>query len=135
MSWYYNSSTGEIAEFTGWQKWLEDREITLEKATSTQTHYGPFASQADAQAYKTAHPSVVDRAKQAATGAVTDVTSAITGATNTFVKLSIRVLEAAVGIVLLAVAFNAILKQTTGVDAIGAARKAGTKAAVTAAVV
>lgn len=60
---------------------------------------------------------------------ITDVTGAITGAVNTVVKLVPRVLEAVVGIVLLAIAANAILKQTTGVDVAGTAKRAGKTAA------
>ena len=143
MSWYYNRSLGDIFEATGPIKWTIDREIDLEKtlakAGRPQVFFGPFATQADAQTFKAANPSILDRARDVAgnLNPVNDVTSAITSFTNTIVKLWIRVAEAAVGIVLLAIAANAILKQTTGIDpagsAIGAGKKVG-KATATAAV-
>lgn len=130
MGWYYNKESGAVAQYTGWQEVAMKAEITAEKLVpATEVFFGPFATQQEAQNFKNANPSVVDKATQAIQAPVTDVTSAVAGAVNTLVKLSVRLAEAAVGIVLLAIAFNAILKQTTGVDAVGSARKAGKTAA------
>ena len=135
MSWYYHQSNGDIVELTGWQAAAQNTEITLEAAAakvspSPQYWYGPFGSQAEAQAFKTAHPSVVAQIQGTISGVESNVVSP---AVNVAVKLTIRLAEAAVGIVLLAVAANAILKQTTGVDVARTARRAATKTAGTAA--
>lgn len=142
MSWYYHQTYGEIVEYTGWQKFLQDREIDQEKLAAKvgipQSWFGPFATQAEAQAFKTGHPSAIDQAKAVAAQPIAGVEQAIANFGNTIVKLSTRLAEAAVGIVLLAIAANVILKQLTGVDVAGSAvrttKKAG-KAAATAAVV
>lgn len=129
MSWYYHQTYGEVVEETGWRKWLQDREIDQEKIAAAagvpQTWFGPFATQAQAQAFGSTHPSLTDQAKAAVQAPIQDLTGAVTAAVNTAVKLWVRVAEAAVGIVLLAIAANAIVKQTTGVDAAGAAARAG----------
>lgn len=140
MSWYYELATGDIFERTGFLKWETDREIDREKLVAAipggfpQHVFGPFATRDEAQAFKSTHPSVVDQAKagvKAAENAVQqpvhDVTSAIAAVGNQLVKLGLRLVEAAVGIVLLAIAANAIIKQATGVDVAGAAVRAGKK--------
>jgi hypothetical protein len=133
MSWYYNITTGNIVELTGTLKFFQDREIGLEEHAAQlgapQFNFGPFPTQADAQAFKTAHPSAVDQAKGAVQGVAGDVSGAVANFGNQLVKLSIRFAEAAVGVVLLAIALNVILKQATGVDVAGSAVKAGKTAA------
>jgi hypothetical protein len=139
MSWYYDRGSGNIVELTGQAKWMADTEISLEKLDPIvpQVWFGPYNTQAEAETFKTANPSVVDQAKTAADTAskvIPDVAGSLTQFGNTLVKLSIRFAEAAVGIVLLAIAANAILKQTTGVDVAKTTAKAGKKAATIAAV-
>lgn len=133
MSWYYSQVTGSVSELTGTDKWLMDREIQLEQASAKvgvpEVLWGPFTTQQEAQTFAQAHPSV----QKAVTAPVTDVTSAITSFSNTLVKLFTRLAEAAVGVVLLAIAANVILKQTTGFDAAGTAIRTGKRAAGTAA--
>ena len=138
MSWYYNRTTGDVYQATGVMKWTTDREITLEKGAAAtfgtpQTLFGPFATRADAEAAKQANPSLPDQAKAAIARPVTDVTSAIAGFGNQLVKVGLRLAEAAVGIVLLAIAANVILKQLTGVDVAGSAVRAGKQAGAAAA--
>lgn len=133
MSWYYNHTDGQVFQLTGALKWAQDREIALEEQAAKvgvpQFNFGPFATQADAEKFKAAHPSVATQAQ----GAITDVTGAITGFGNQLVKMLNRILEAITGIVLLAIAANIILKQTTGVDVAGHAIKAGKQTAKAAA--
>ncbi len=139
LSWAYNSNTGAVGPFPT---------ITLEGLLRLGIGWhGPFDTKQDALNYyernKAANPgwkapttdvgtsisNAQDTAKQRGQSLINDATSAWTAAINTIVKLVPRVLEAAVGIVLLAVAANAILKQTTGVDIAGAAVR-GTRRAV-----
>lgn len=139
MSWYYWANTGEIHEATGGMKWFLDREIDLEKAAAgagvPQKTYGPFATQDEAQAFASTHPSWLSQGKQVLgqAGQALDVPGALTSLGNTLVKLVNRALEAVAGIVLLAIAANVILKQTTGVDVAGRAARAGKRAATAAA--
>jgi hypothetical protein len=142
MSWYYNRANGTVFEATGFQKQVTDAQIMLEKGQAAlgvpELFYGPFATQADANAFAANNPTYQSEAAKAVQAPVTDVTSAIAAAANTAVRLSMRVLEGAVGIVLLAIAANAVIKRTTGVSPAGEAVKAGKtagKAAATAAVV
>jgi hypothetical protein len=139
VSWYYNRNLGTVVEFTGVTAWTLNGNIEFEKGLEKQfglprIWYGPFNTRDEAVAAQTAHPSALDEAKATAQKAIPDVAGAITQATNTAVKLGMRLAEAAVGIVLLAIAANAILKQTTGVDVAKTAAKAGKKAATVAAV-
>jgi len=140
MSWYYRLDTGEVFEATGLLKWSTDREIGLEKLAGTRIIYGPWGARAEADTFAAAHPSFLSHIQDQARNlqnqvqqAIPDIPGAITAATNTAVKLSIRFAEAAVGIVLLAIAANAILKQATGVDVAGTAVRTGKKAARVAA--
>jgi len=134
MSWYYNITTGRVVELTGALKFFQDREIALEEHAAQlgapQFNFGPFPTQADADAFKTAHPSAVDQAKGAVQSVTGDVSGAVANFGNQLVKLAIRFAEAAVGVVLLAIALNVVLKQATGVDVAGSAVKAGKNAAV-----
>jgi hypothetical protein len=127
MSWYYNKLAGEVFEATGWLKFTTDREIDLEKGAAAlgvpQTYFGPFATKANAEAYKTANPAVIptiEKGAQKIAAAPGDVQGFVSQLTNNIThnaeQLVIRVLEAAVGIVLLAIALNVILKQATGKD-------------------
>lgn len=135
MSWYYNRQTligDSIFEATGWQKWATDREVDLEKAAAAagvpQMLFGPFATRPDAETFRSAHPG--PQAGAAAVGqGVTDVGSALNTFTKTLAQIYLRTAEIAVGIVLLAVALNAILKQTTGVNVAATAKRAGVTAA------
>jgi hypothetical protein len=138
LKWYYNSRLGSVVELdmgTGW--------VYLHSGTGW---HGPFDTHQAAIDYYTANQAAnpgwkaptglggnISNAVGAINNPVSDVTGAIAAATNTIVKLAMRVLEAAVGIVLLAIAANVILKQTTGVDVAGTAKRAGKKAAVAAA--
>ncbi len=142
-SWYYSQPTGDVSQLCGWEKWSMDREIQLQQAAAKagvpQNMFGPFATQAQAEQAKQQNPSWPDQAAKTVQGPVTDVTSAITAFANQVYKLTIRLAEAAVGIVLLAIAANVILKQTTGVDVarttVRGVKKAGQTAGKVAAVV
>lgn len=139
LKWYYNSTLGSVVELdmgTGY--------VYLHSGTGW---HGPFDTHQAAIDYYTANQAAnpgwkaptglggnIGNAVGAATAPITDVSSAIAAAINTAVKLVPRVLEAAAGIVLLAIAANVILKQTTGIDAVGAAKKAGKTAAAAAVV-
>lgn len=140
LEWIYNSRTGEVIEVP-----IAVAEVELHSGLGW---HGPFDSQQAANAYYSANAAanpgwkaptgfggVLNNAAGAVTAPITDVTSAITGAVNTVVKLVPRILEAAAGIVLLAIAANVILKQLTGVDVAGTAVRTGKKAATAAAVV
>ena len=139
MSWSYNSDSGSINE-------------TNDIVAAPELHlglgwHGPFPTKQAALDYyqqnKAANPgwkaptglggTITNTLPDAVTKPITDVTGAVTGAANTVVKLVPRVLEAAAGIVLLAIALNAVLKQTTGVDVAGTAARGAKKAAGTAA--
>jgi len=130
-AWLYNSNTGTI---------MVGDPVTMSIILKTgNAWHGIFHNRDDVTAYynanKAAHPqwkaptsniidqagNTIDTAQAKAQQVVDSATSAWTAAINTAVKLVPRVLEAAVGIVLLAIAANAILKQTTGVDVAGAA--------------
>src|SRR5262245_40037467 len=106
MSWWYNQTVGSVFEKSGAEG------AALKAAVWTQEHdpipgqwlYGPFGTQAEAEAVKAAHPPIT---------AV--VGGAIGSGIDQLGVLLLRLAEAALGIVLLAIAFQAILKQTTGV--------------------
>jgi hypothetical protein len=136
--WYYNSHTGAVEELP--------EAIGFVELHSGLGWHGPFdTKQAALDFYNTnkaanpgwAAPTGIGgnlaNAGAAVVAPITDVTGAITGATNTIVKLVPRVLEAAAGIVLLAIAANVILKQVTGVDVAGSAVRATRRSATTAA--
>lgn len=122
MSWYYDQVNGQIAERTGFDKWLIDRDIWTMKHDPIpgQTIYGPFATQAEAEAFKASHPSGV--------AGVLGIPSA-SQVTSEVAALLVRIGEIALGIVLLAIAANVILKQSTGVDVGAAGRRAVGKVA------
>ncbi len=141
MKWFYNSRTGLVQELP-----VPVGDVELHLGLGW---HGPFDTQQKAidfyNAGKAANPGwqaptdnfgqLLGNATSAVTKPITDVTSGIAAFTNTVVKLVPRILEAAVGIVLLAIAANVILKQTTGVDVVGTGVKVGKKAAMAAAVV
>lgn len=76
MSWYYTSWDGQIFQSTGAGKFIQDRQIDVGNATGWalsggKAEFGPFATQAEAQKAKDAHP---------ATGPLSAVHSAASGA-------------------------------------------------------
>ena len=143
LDWYYNSHTGAVQMLPKPQG-----EALLHLGIGW---HGPFNEKQDALDYyernapnnpgwkaptgwKGNLSNAIEGATDAVTAPISDVTTGIAAAINTAVKLVPRVLEAALGIVLLAIAANVILKQATGVDVAGTAARAGTKVAKTAAV-
>jgi hypothetical protein len=146
LDWYYNSHTGAVQILPKPQG-----EALLHLGIGW---HGPFDTKDEALAYyernapnnpgwkaptgwKGNISNALDTAGDAAsavTEPISDFTTGIAAAINTAIKLVPRVLEATLGIVLLAIAANVILKQATGVDVAGSAARAGTKVAKTAAV-
>jgi hypothetical protein len=130
--WIYNSRTGAVDQVQ-----TPQAEVLLRLGIGW---HGPFGSKQEALDYYTrnaphnpgwkaptgiagnlgnAGAAVAEPAREA----INSATSAWTAAINTAVKLVPRILEATVGIVLLAVAANAILKSATGVDVAGTAAR------------
>lgn len=122
MSWYYNQAGGQIFEATGATKWGVDQTIFVQKNDPVpgQIIYGPFTTQAQAQTAKDAH----------AVPSLNPITDAQTALSSTVGSYFVRGAEIVLGVVLIAIALNAILKQTTGVDVGGAAVRAGKIAAI-----
>lgn len=135
MSWYYDAQNDKVFEATGAQSNLLDGEIKLEETGAAvgvpQLFFGPFATQQEAQQTQAQHKTLLDQVK--ANNPLNAASDAVKGIVDTAVKLVTRILEAAAGIVLLAIAANAILHQTTGVDVAGGVKKV-TKTAAKAAV-
>lgn len=140
FKWYYNSHTGAVEQLPEAVGWGE--------LHSGLGWHGPFDTKQAALDFY-AQGAAANPGWKAPTGVVGNiangagvVTGPITGAagavTDTVVKLTVRTIEAAVGIVLLAIAANVILKQLTGVDVarttVRAARRTGATAAKAAAV-
>lgn len=131
IAWIYNDNTGTV---------LVGDPLTMTAILKTgNAWHGLFHSTDEITRFyndnKAAHPgwkaptgnpidqagNAVDAAGQKVNQVVDSATSAWTAAINTIVKLVPRVLEAAVGVVLLGIAGNVLLKQLTGVDVAGAA--------------
>jgi hypothetical protein len=133
MSWYYSTATGRIFEATGLEKTALDLDIMVQnKSTLPHILFGPFASQTEAQAFAASHPAT--GLAGAVTGPVNQLGTGLAGLNPVDKVLGavgpilVRIGEVVAGIVLLAIAANVILKQTTGVNPAGAAKRAAVAA-------
>lgn len=129
MSWYYTSATGNVFQATGASKFTIDRSIFVQKhdLVPGQLVYGPFGTEAQAQAAAGVHPPISLSSTVSALNPVAGVTADIAG-------YFVRAAEIILGVVLIAIALNAILKETTGVNVAGKIAHAGVKAGEVAAV-
>lgn len=118
-SWYYFSLNGKVGTATGLGKLAIDQQILLQAVDPFPGKiYGPYSTQAAAEAAKAAHPSVTSQLPTP--GNVEATIETYFG----------RVAEAILGVVLLAVAANALIKGVTGISPAGVAGKAAATAAV-----
>lgn len=133
MSWYYSRATGRVFEATGLEKVALDTDIMVQNhgGLLVRVIYGPYSTQAEAQAAAAQYPTLGSTVTQAA-GQVGGTLNPLNTADAVFAKLApflVRVGEVVAGIVLLAIAANVILKQTTGVDVAGGTARAARRAA------
>jgi hypothetical protein len=120
-SWYYNRVTGQVFSASGAEKYALDKSIMLEKLPGVSKYlWGPYATQAEAQAAAAQYPATAPTAL-AAVPTPGDVADKVLGTVG---PVLVRVGEVVAGVVLLAIAANVILKQTTGVDVAGGAARA-----------
>lgn len=128
MSWYYNSVNGAIVELTGVAAAAMNAEIAVMKHDPIpgQIVWGPYSTREGALAAKAAHPASIAPEPVHIPNPLSTIGADVQA-------MFVRALEAIAGIVLLAIAANIILKELTGIDAAGTARRVGTKAAIAAA--
>jgi len=120
MSWYYNDVTGEVFQETGVAAIAENVNIKIGSASGWlfgDKTYGPYPTQAQAQAQKNAHPptGIASKIHSALSGA----TTAATGVGDFLGRLTqastwIRVGEVLLGLALIIVG---LAKLTTAVPA------------------
>jgi hypothetical protein len=121
MSWYYSSVTGAVYEQTGALAAITNANILVERHDPVPGQYvwGPFATEDAALAAKAKHPPLPNPVT-AVGSAVTGAASSVAGQVGAYV---VRILEGVAGIVILAIALNVILKQSTGVDVASSAAR------------
>lgn len=116
MSWYFDDYNGQIFQRTGVQKWLEDREIQLEKSPlspGNQHVFGPYATQAEAQAFKNAHPPHGPLVTINSAGAgLKDIGSGLLPTLTNTRQFMVRLAEGVLGLALILVGLAHLIQNT-----------------------
>lgn len=128
MSWYYDVNKGEVYSAEGLAAAHLNGIILVQEhdLVPGQMYYGPYSTQTQANAAKVAHP-------RPDYNPVDAVAKPLATATSEVANYFVRGAEIILGIVLVAIALNAILKQQTGVDVAAKIGSAATKGAALAA--
>lgn len=126
MSWYYNQASGVVFQSSGVEAAALNAQILVMKHDPIpgQTYWGPYATEAAAQAAKAAHtplPVTIDAVKSSIIPSTKTVLTAVEG-------WAVRFLEVAVGIVLLAVAAHAIISSGSAGESAATLAKAAASA-------
>jgi len=131
MAWYWDAQRHVAIEATGTEASVLNTQVAVGSHLPLldRRWYGPYATQADAQAAGAHLPtsSIPGPDVSGVTGPVID---AVPNLSSTIADYFVRAAEVVAGVVILAIAINALIRSSTGVDVAQKTRRGAQRAAV-----
>lgn len=134
MAWYWDAQTHRAIEATGADAQVLNFQVSVGSHLPlvNRRWYGPYATQADAQAAGAHLPtsSIPGPDVSGVTGPVIGAAGNLGSIGATVADYFVRAAEIVAGVVILAIALNAIIRSSTGVDVAQKTRRGAQRAAV-----